>query len=87
LRVDLHVSNKISISSRIRTVFEMAGLINIFKIFPKELFRVNNGLNIKVRPQEPGRRIYDIIAQNGQVEPKALDPQTYIRASLFILMK
>ncbi|KAI0467839.1 hypothetical protein F4859DRAFT_517707 [Xylaria cf. heliscus] len=55
-----------------------AGLITVFKRFPKELFRVNNGRHVKVRVQQPGRHVYDILAQNDQVEPKALNPQVYV---------
>lgn len=54
------------------------GLISVFETFPKELFRVNNGRYVKIRAQQPGRYIYDIISQNGRVEPKALNPETYI---------
>lgn len=54
------------------------GFINAFRSFPKELFRVNNGRQVKLRVQQPGRHLYDIIAKNGQVEPKALDPSTYV---------
>ncbi|KAI0972089.1 hypothetical protein F4678DRAFT_68024 [Xylaria arbuscula] len=53
-------------------------LLGVFRIFPKELFRVNNGRYVNVRAQQPGRHIYDIVAQNGRVEPKALNPQTYV---------
>ncbi|KAI0185347.1 hypothetical protein EV127DRAFT_397169 [Xylaria flabelliformis] len=54
------------------------GLIKVFRSFPKELFRVNNGRQVKLRVQQPGRHLYDILAKNGQVEPKALHPSTYI---------
>ncbi|KAI1351129.1 hypothetical protein F5Y01DRAFT_134339 [Xylaria sp. FL0043] len=53
-------------------------LLGVFRSFPKELFRVNNGRHIKVRVKQPNRHVYDILAENGQVEPKALNPQTYV---------
>ncbi len=61
-----------------------SGLINIFRNFPKELFRVNNGRQVKLRVQQPGRHVYDILAKNGQVEPKALNPSTYIGKSDYL---
>ncbi|KAI1275389.1 hypothetical protein F5Y07DRAFT_175237 [Xylaria sp. FL0933] len=54
------------------------GLISVFRSFPKELFRVNNGRHIKLRVQQPGRHVFDIVTRNGRVEPKALDPETYM---------
>ncbi|TRX89863.1 hypothetical protein FHL15_009296 [Xylaria flabelliformis] len=54
------------------------GMIKVFRSFPRELFRVNNGRQVKLRVQQPGRHLYDILAKNGQVEPKALHPSTYI---------
>ncbi|KPM45860.1 hypothetical protein AK830_g590 [Neonectria ditissima] len=44
---------------------------------PKELFRVNSGYQVKVRAWTPQRHVYDIVTQNGLVEPKALDPLNY----------
>lgn len=52
-------------------------LISVFKRFPKELFRVNNGRIVTVRSRRPGRQVYDIIVDNGLVKPKALSPSTY----------
>lgn len=54
-----------------------SGLISVFKKFPKELFRVNNGLSVKLRPWTPKRRIYDLVLENGIVQPKALKPSSY----------
>ncbi|KAI0530188.1 hypothetical protein GGR58DRAFT_524912 [Xylaria digitata] len=54
------------------------GLISVFRSFPKQLFRVNNGRYVKVRAQQQNRNVYDIVAQDGRVEPKALNPHTYI---------
>lgn len=52
--------------------------ISVFKRFPKQLFRVNNGLAIRVRAQSPHRHVYDIVtSSNGIVEPKAKNPSTY----------
>lgn len=53
-------------------------LIAVFRKFPKELFRVNNGLPVKLRVWTPSRRVYDIFAPNGMVEPKALNAATYV---------
>jgi hypothetical protein len=53
-------------------------LIAVFSKFPKELFRVNNGRQIKLRVWTPRRHVYDIFAANGRVEPKALEPSTYV---------
>ncbi|KND92483.1 hypothetical protein TOPH_02733 [Tolypocladium ophioglossoides CBS 100239] len=55
----------------------MANLIATFRSFPKELFRVNNGPQIRIRPWSPKRHVYDILVKNGRVQPKALDPSTY----------
>jgi hypothetical protein len=53
--------------------------ITVFRRFPKELFRVNNGPTVRVRPRTPNRHVYDIItSSNGFVEPKARNPLTYI---------
>jgi hypothetical protein len=58
------------------------GLISVFRSFPKELFRVNTGRHIKLRVHKPGRYLYDIVALKGRfVEPKALDPETYVGKS------
>jgi hypothetical protein len=53
-------------------------LVKVFRTFPKELFRVNNGRLVKLRVRSPERHSYDIIAENGLVEPKALNPLSYI---------
>lgn len=56
-----------------------SNLIAVFKQFPKELFRVNNGPQIKLRTWRSQRHVYDIIlASNGTVEPKALNKLTYV---------
>ncbi|KAG9254762.1 uncharacterized protein F5Z01DRAFT_681295 [Emericellopsis atlantica] len=50
-------------------------LIAVFKRFPKEMFRVNNGRQVKLRAWIPRRQVYDISAMNGFVQPKATDPK------------
>ena len=52
-------------------------LLGVFRTFPKELFRINNGSTIKLRVWTPTRRSYDIFARDELVSPAALDPQTY----------
>jgi hypothetical protein len=53
-------------------------LFAVFREFPKELFRVNNGLTVKLRVWAPQLHVYDIFVRNGMVEPKALNPKTYL---------
>ncbi|KAG6062686.1 hypothetical protein E4U30_003513 [Claviceps sp. LM220 group G6] len=54
-------------------------LIAVFRKFPKEIHRVNNGLSVKLRAWSPHRRSYDIVTkQHGLVEAKALNPPTYV---------
>merc|ERR1712025_1541246 len=55
----------------------MGKLIAVFKRFPKEMFRVNNGRQVKLRPWTPRRQMYDISPINGFVQPKATEPKTY----------
>lgn len=53
--------------------------ITVFKTFPKELFRVNNGHRVQLRPWSPNRSTYDIVTDDKEVvKPKALDPLGYI---------
>lgn len=54
-------------------------LIAVFNKFPRELFRVNNGRQVKLRVWSPKRRVYDIFADDGRAEPRALKPSTYVR--------
>ncbi|KFG79617.1 hypothetical protein MANI_029713 [Metarhizium anisopliae] len=56
---------------------QASNLIAVFKRFPKQLFRVNNGRPINLRVWSPRRHSYDIFAENGLVKPKALDPLSY----------
>jgi len=55
--------------------------ISVFRRFPKELFRVNNGYPVNLRVWTPKRRTYDIVVENGVVQPKALEPSSYIGQS------
>ncbi|KAF2760178.1 hypothetical protein EJ05DRAFT_274469 [Pseudovirgaria hyperparasitica] len=53
-------------------------LINVFRTVPKELFRVNYGLAIRLREWSLQRqRSYDILTDSGRVKAKALDPHNY----------
>ena len=54
-----------------------SGLVAVFRSIPKELFRVNNGYQIQLRAWSLERRTFDIIVQEGRVQPKALQPSTY----------
>lgn len=68
-----------------------AAAITVYRRFPKELFRVNAGWRVQLRPKLPldtAISSYDIITNPRQthfpwlkrtVEPKALDPETYAR--------
>ncbi|RSM03313.1 hypothetical protein CEP52_007461 [Fusarium oligoseptatum] len=56
----------------------VSNLISVFRKFPKELFRVNNGPQVKLRVLQPKRHVYDIVTENGLALPKALDPSSYI---------
>lgn len=52
-------------------------LLAVFRKFPKEIFRVNNGRKVELRTWTPRRRLYDISTTNGRVQPKAMQPQSY----------
>ncbi|UNI13307.1 hypothetical protein JDV02_000064 [Purpureocillium takamizusanense] len=56
----------------------LSNLIGVFRKFPKELFRVNNGPFVKLRVWSPQRHTYDIFIEQGLVVPKALDPSSYV---------
>lgn len=56
----------------------LPNLIAVFRKFPKELFRVNNGRAIELRAWTPKRRVYDIITHHELVQPKALNLQNYV---------
>lgn len=55
------------------------GLIKTFTSFPKEIFRLNNGANVRLRDRlEKETGIYDLTTVAGFVKPKALSPESYI---------
>lgn len=64
--------------SCVRKMSASRNLISVFREFPKELFRVNDGFQVKLRAWTPQRRVYDIHVENGLVLPKALNGSTYI---------
>ncbi|OAQ58269.1 hypothetical protein VFPPC_12236 [Pochonia chlamydosporia 170] len=55
----------------------MANLIGVFKNFPKELFRINNGHHIQLRQWSPKRHAFDVCINKGMVQAKALQPHLY----------
>ncbi|KAK5995918.1 hypothetical protein PT974_04337 [Cladobotryum mycophilum] len=55
----------------------MSNLVAVFRHIPKQLFRVNNGPRIGLRPWAPGLRSYDVVLEDGRVQPRALSPSTY----------
>lgn len=55
----------------------MPHLIDVFKTLPRELFRVNNGYAIKLRPWAQHKTQFDVHLVNGFVKAKAHDPKTY----------
>lgn len=49
-----------------------------YSSFPKELFRLNNGLSVRIRDGISKRDgSFDVLTESGKVKPKALDPNTY----------
>ncbi|KAI2611995.1 hypothetical protein GGR54DRAFT_338782 [Hypoxylon sp. NC1633] len=56
----------------------LPNMIAVFRRFPKELFRVNNGQVIKLRVWTPKRHLYDIVTHHELVQPKALSPLSYV---------
>ena len=58
----------------------MTTFINSYRILPKELFRINNGLLVRLRPWDSFRkpRRFDIyLTEEGIALPKALDRASY----------
>lgn len=55
----------------------MPNLIKVFRTLPKQLFRVNNGYDVKLRPWSPHRHAFDIHVRDSRVQAKALHPETY----------
>jgi hypothetical protein len=57
----------------------MSRFVQSFRVFPIELFRVNNGGYVRFREWNDQRLLYDIHTQDGYVKAKAVDPKTYAR--------
>ncbi|KAM5467027.1 hypothetical protein MauCBS54593_005647 [Microsporum audouinii] len=58
----------------------MSKFIKAYSVMPKELFRINNGLVVRLRAHPGPRRpygLFDLLTHGGMVKPKALDPATY----------
>jgi hypothetical protein len=58
----------------------MSKFIQSFTTIPKELFRLNNGRDIRLRGRPGPLRplgVFDLLTEAGKVQPKALNPQTY----------
>ncbi|EKV12006.1 hypothetical protein PDIG_47210 [Penicillium digitatum PHI26] len=46
--------------------------------FPKELFRLNNSLSVRLRDRAVKRTgSFDVVTEAGKMKPKAIDPTTY----------
>ncbi|MCJ1257297.1 hypothetical protein MMC24_005122 [Lignoscripta atroalba] len=57
-------------------------MIRSYKTVPKELFRINNGRLVRLRPWTAQRQRCDIfLTETGTVKPKALDPASYKRGN------
>lgn len=54
-------------------------VLGVYRRFPKELFRLNNGPQICLREYKLRRgNSFDVLANaSGKIEPKALNPSTY----------
>jgi hypothetical protein len=56
----------------------MSKFFKSFTVFPRDLFRVNNGLSIRLRDRAVKRAgSYDLLTEAGKVKPKALNPNSY----------
>ncbi|KAM4067046.1 hypothetical protein HRG_001052 [Hirsutella rhossiliensis] len=55
----------------------MSKLIKVLRTLPTNLFRVNNGPQVRLREWSRQRRVFDICPANGLVKPLALDPKSY----------
>lgn len=54
--------------------------IKTLNIFPKELFRITTTLPFRLRDRPvrpPAGTIYDLMTENGLVQPRVLNPETY----------
>ena len=54
-------------------------VVGVYRKFPRELFRLNKGPRVRLREYKSRRGpLYDVVANDdGNIEPKALDPATY----------
>ncbi|KAL4786792.1 hypothetical protein BJX76DRAFT_354795 [Aspergillus varians] len=58
----------------------MPRFIKSYTTFPKEIFRINNGPTVRLRPAPSPRRpkgLFDLFTYGGMVKPKALSPTIY----------
>ena len=61
--------------------------IQSFTQVPKDVFRVNSGISIRLRAWPGPRRphgVFDLLTTAGKVQPKALEPATYYCKSTVI---
>jgi hypothetical protein len=75
--VDLSVS--IADHTRPSTMTTPLSTIGVYRRFPKELFRLNKGPQIRLREYKFRQgKSFDVLANaSGNVEPRALNPNTY----------
>ena len=54
-------------------------VLGVYRKFPRELFRLNKGPRVRLREYKSRRGpLFDVVANDdGNIEPKALDPATY----------
>ncbi|EQL02243.1 hypothetical protein OCS_02046 [Ophiocordyceps sinensis CO18] len=52
-------------------------LMKLFRTFPKDIFRVNNGPHVQLREYVEGLRVYDIHVTHGMVKPLAPHAQVF----------
>lgn len=54
--------------------------IQAFNVMPKEIFRINNGIFVRLRdypgPVKP-KGVFDLLTKDGKVHPSVLNPQDY----------
>lgn len=51
--------------------------IDVFRTFPRTLFRVNHGAQVQLVARSQQRRVFDICPTQGWVKPLALDPASH----------
>ena len=61
------------------TMTTPVSVVGVYRKFPKELFRINKGPQIRLREYKLRHgNSFDVLANaSGNIEPKALDPSTY----------